>query len=327
MTVGLVLVTYNAEAFIRRTLDAVAAQTRPPDEVVILDNQSTDDTWRALEEGTRHWTIPVRLLPAGANLGFAAGNNRAVAALAASHELVALLNPDAFPEPHWLARLLAAADAHPEAGSFASRLMLASQPGILDGAGDVCHVSGIVWRHGHGRPLREVPEAATSRPVFSACAAAALYRRVDWDRAGGLDERFFCYAEDVDLGFRLQLADRGCWYVADAVAHHLGSASTGVDSPFAVYHGHRNLAWMFAKNMPGLLLLRYLPLHLMTSVVGLAVFARRGRGGPYLKAKWDALTGLAATWRTRQAVQRNRRLTVARLRARLDASALWKRLG
>ena len=76
----------------------------------------------------------------------------------------------------------------------------------LDGVGDVCHVSGLVWRHAHGRPEREVPEAGRSGPVFAACAAAALYRRYDWVRMGGLDERFFCYVEDVDLGFRLQLA-------------------------------------------------------------------------------------------------------------------------
>ena len=71
---------------------------------------------------------------------------------------------------------------------------------------------------------------------------------------GGLDERFFCYAEDVDLGFRLQLAGRKCRYVADAVVHHLGPASAGVGRDFAVYHGHRNLEWLFLKNMPGPLL-------------------------------------------------------------------------
>jgi GT2 family glycosyltransferase len=302
MRVGLVIVTYNAETSIRRALDAVAAQTRLPDRLVILDNQSRDQTCAAIRSAIDGWPIPVRLVDAGANIGFAAGNNRAVALLD-DCELVALLNPDAFPEPEWLERLVDAAAAHPEAASFASRQMIAGRAGHLDGAGDVCHVSGVVWRDGHGLPLAAVPTAGSSHRVFSACGAAALYRLEDWRRAGGFDERFFCYAEDVDLGFRLQLAGRDCWYVADAVVHHVGSASAGVGSAFAVYHGHRNIEWMFLKNMPTPVLWRYLPLHLATWAAGLMRFAMRGRGGDYLRAKRDAIRGIGDARRARVQVQ------------------------
>jgi GT2 family glycosyltransferase len=325
MTVGLVIVTYNAAAYIGRALAAVAAQTRPPDEVVIIDNASSDGTSGVIEQATAGWSIPVRVVPGGSNLGFAVANNRGVALLPHS-DFIALLNPDAFPEPGWLSALLAAAEAHPEAGSFASRLMLDGKPGQLDGAGDVCHVSGLVWRHGHDRPERDVPEASRSGPVFAACAAAALYRREDWVRLGGLDERFFCYVEDVDLGFRLQLAGRTCFYVADAVVHHLGSASSGAGSGFAVYHGHRNLEWLFLKNMPGPLLWRYLPLHLVTWPLLLAWFTARGRGWSFVRAKWDAVGGMREAWRARTAVQALRVRTPDEIGALLDRSSLWKRL-
>ena len=273
---------------------------------------------------TGAWPQPPRVIRESRNLGFAAANNRAVARLP-DCELVALLNPDAFPDPGWLAALLAAAAAHPEAASFASRLMLEGEPDVLDGAGDVCHVSGLVWRHGHRQPLSAVPDALHARPAFSACAAAALYRRADWERVGGFDERFFCYAEDVDLGFRLQLIDRPCWYVPDAVAFHMASATSGVGSPFAIYHGHRNLEWMFAKNLPTRLLWRYLPLHAAMLTGGLAYFAGRGRLGAYLEAKWDALAGLGAAWRERRIVQKTRRVSAADLDARLAHGAVWRR--
>ncbi|MCC7035359.1 MAG: glycosyltransferase family 2 protein [Acidobacteria bacterium] len=325
MRVGLVLVTFNAEAHIPRALAAVAAQARPPDAVVIVDNASTDGTRVAIDESTRAWAVPVRVIASPVNLGFAAANNRAMEQLA-SCDLVALLNPDAFPEPGWLDALLKAAASHPEAASFASRLMRDGQPGRLDGAGDACHVSGLAWRHGHGQPLAEVPGALQARPVFSACAAAALYRRDDWVRAGGFDERFFCYAEDVDLGFRLQLAGRGCWYVPEAVAHHVGSASAGVGSVFAVYHGHRNGEWTFLKNMPASLVWRYLPLHLAASLAGLAFFAARGRAGGYLKAKWDALVGAGEFWRARRQVQATRVRSSTEVLALLDRSSLIARL-
>lgn len=325
MTVGLVFVTWNAEACIRRALAAVAGQTRPPDAVVIVDNASTDGTLAAICDATRGWASPVRVIAAPTNLGFAAANNRAVEQLA-SCDLIALLNPDAFPEPAWLATLLSAAEAHPEAASFASRLMLDGQTDRLDGAGDVCHVSGLIWRHGHGQPLGAVPDALQARPVFSACAAAALYRRDDWVRAGGFDERFFCYAEDVDLGFRLQLAGRGCWYVPDAVAHHVGSASAGVRSAFAVYHGHRNLEWLFLKNMPAGLFWRYLPLHVAASLAGMGVFATRGRAGSFLKAKWDALTRAGEFWQARRQLQATRVASTAAISALLNRDALVTRL-
>jgi GT2 family glycosyltransferase len=130
----------------------------------------------------------------------------------------------------------------------------------------------------------------------------------------------------VDLGFRLQLAGRGCWYVADAVVHHVGSASAGTSSAFAVYHGHRNIEWMFLKNLPSAALWRYLPLHLATWAGGLARFAVRGRGGDYLRSKWDALRGIGQALRSRRAVQATRVLSTREVLALLDRRSLWSRL-
>lgn len=322
MRLGVAIVTYGAGDVIARALAALDAQTRRPDRVVLVDNASPDDTLARVHAHPATASLAVDVIASAENLGFAAANNLAVDRLD-DCPLVALLNPDAFPAPDWLAQLERAAVAHPEAASFASRLMLAGTPDVLDGAGDVYHASGLLWRRGHGRALAEVPEALQDGPVFSACAAAALYRRVDWQRVGGLDARFFCYAEDVDLGFRLQRQGRTCWYVAGAVAEHVGSASSGVDSPFAVYHGHRNLEWVYLKNMPPRLAWRYAAWHLAAGLAGLATLARRGRLRAYLKAKRDAL---------RQAAEfaRERRRTVdavpaSTLEAALDRSSLWRR--
>jgi GT2 family glycosyltransferase len=306
----------------------VAAQTKRPDRIVIVDNHSSDATLDVVRQASAALGLPVEIIQNPVNRGFASANNTGVLGLGGC-DWVALLNPDAFPEPGWLAALGAAASRHPEAGSFASRLMREGAPGVLDGAGDEYHVTGLVWRSGHGRRIEEVPEALTERPVFAACAAAALYRRDAWLTAGGLDERYFCYVEDVDLGFRLQLRGLPCWYVPDAVAAHVGSASAGTGSVFSVYHGHRNLAWTFAKDMPSPLVWRYLPGHVAMTIVAIAWFTLRGRGGAILRAKRDALAGLAPALRARRAVQASRVVPAAALRARLNRSSLagrWLRL-
>lgn len=324
VTIGLVIVTFDSAVFVPRLVAAIAAQTRRPTRLIVVDNASRDDTREALGRALDAHRLEARVVALATNTGFAHANNVAVAALD-DCDYVALLNPDAFPEPGWLARLAEAAARHPEAGSFASRQMQDGAPGILDGAGDVYHVSGVVWRHGHGRPLDEVPGALDEHEVFAPCAAAALYRRADWVAVGGFDERYFCYVEDVDLGFRLRRLGRACWYVPDAVVSHMGSATSGVGSAFAVYHGHRNLTWTFVKNMPGRLLWRHLPAHVAASLAGVAWFAWRGQLGAYLRAKRDALTGLAPFVRERRAAPALSVDTVAAIDAQLTRGSLLAR--
>lgn len=323
--VGVVIVTYNAGQHISRCLTALAAQSRPADRIVLVDNASSDGTLAEATAVAGRLNLAIECVEAGDNIGFAAANNRAVERLD-DCDLIATLNPDAFPEPAWLRQLVAAAAAHPEAASVASLLLSADHHGQLDGAGDVYHVSGLPWRHGHGLPRDRVPEANVGRPVFSACAAAALYRRADWINAGGLDERFFCYAEDVDLGFRLQLVGRQCWYEPGAVAFHVGGAASGKSSAFAVYHGHRNLEWAFLKNMPSSLLRRYLPLHVLVSLGSVLWFVVHGQGATIVRAKRDAWRQLRAVLATRRQVQTTKTVSDTVLLAAFDRAGLTRRI-
>jgi GT2 family glycosyltransferase len=145
-----------------------------------------------------------------------------------------------------------------------------------------------------------------------------LYSRKAWEQVGGLDEDFFCYGEDVDLGFRLQLAGYRCLYVPTAVAHHYGSAVTGERSDFSTYHGQRNLVWVYVKNMPPLLFWVLLPYHLVLNLAALIGCVLRGQGRVAFKAKIDALRGLARTWKKRRSIQRERRVSAARIWSLLD---------
>jgi GT2 family glycosyltransferase len=295
-----IVVNWNGERFLDRCLAALLAQTVAPHEIILVDNASSD----ASLDIVRRFPS-VRLLAQNENLGFARGNNLAIKAASAESEWIALLNPDAFPEPCWLEALLSAARDCPAFDVFGSKLVNAADPAGLDGAGDAYHISGRVWRIGHDAPVSSFSEQA--REVFSPCAAAALYRRSALLEVGGFDEDYFCYVEDVDLGFRLRLAGYRCLYVPSSVAHHVGSGTTGGQhSDFAVYHGHRNLVWTYMKDMPGLLFWAFLPLHLAMNLATLLVFALRGQGAVMFRAKRDAVLGLPKMWNKRRQVQSNR---------------------
>jgi GT2 family glycosyltransferase len=318
-SITVMVVNWNSGALLQECLKTLSGQIVMPQRVLVVDNASTDNS------ATCATLLPsVTLLQMTANLGFAAGNNRALAEC--DTEFVALLNPDAFPEPDWLEWLLAAASAYPDVAAFGSRQLCQGSPDILDGIGDSYHMSGLVWRERHRARLQSgdlVP-----REIFSPCAAAALYRRQALVDVGGFDEAYFCYVEDVDLGFRLRLAGHKAMYVPDAVVHHVGSATTGGQhSDFAVYHGHRNLVWTFVKNMPGALFWLLLPLHLMMNLTMMVWFIARGQGRVILRAKWDAIKGLPKVWAMRRQIQARRVSNVKDIWRVLDKHVLPSKQG
>jgi GT2 family glycosyltransferase len=305
--VAVLIVNWNSGGLLARTLESLGRQDRPADHIIVVDNDSSDDS---LEQAAPHLGA-VEVLRLTSNVGFASANN-AGARAAQAFDALALLNPDAEAEPGWLAALIDAADRYPDAASFASQIRFAAAPDVLDGAGDSYHASGRAWRNGYGVSASNWP--AQDGDVFAACAAAALYRRAAFERAGGFDDRYFCYFEDVDLGFRLRLHGYGCVYVHQAVVRHVSSAVAGDKSDFAIYHGQRNAVWTFVKNMPRPLFWMYLPQHLALNAVALGYYTAKGKGKVVFKAKIDALRGLRSMLKTRRSVQSDRAVDPRRLR-------------
>ncbi len=312
MQIAVVIVNFNSGDLLARCVEHLENQSRPADRILVVDNHSTDHSLDTVSERPA-----VEIVQLEENLGFATANNIAFHELAAADYIITL-NPDAFPEPGFIEALQCAAERHPDCASFAAKMLRCD--GRIDGTGDTYHVSGLVWRAGHGQ--RHQAADRREREVFAACAGAAMYRTSVVLEAGGFDEAFFCYVEDVDLGYRLQLAGQHCLYVPDAAVVHIGSAVTGQYGGFATYHGHRNLVWTFAKNTPlALFPIMLLPHLLMTLVMAVAC-AARGELGAYARAKRDAITGLGHILRERKEVQSGRKLGALALLRKFDFSLL-----
>jgi GT2 family glycosyltransferase len=281
---------------LHRCVASLVEQSRPPDRIVVVDNNSQDRSLESLAA----YSSRIQILKMERNTGFAAANNAALKALCECN-WVALLNPDAFAESRWLAELLGAAAANPVFSCFASRMLCSDDPTKLDGAGDAYHFTGWPARRGNGR-------AATERylqleEVFSACAGAALYRRDAIMTVGGFDQTYFCYVEDVDLGFRLRLRGYRCLYVPTAVVRHVGSGTTGKHSDVSLYYGHRNVVWTFFKDMPLALLALFLLPHCLMNIAAILKFSMRGQGNILLRAKLDGVRGLRRVLQERRRVQ------------------------
>lgn len=296
--ISVIIITWNSAVYLPRCLQSLTKQSYKDFEVLIVDNGSTDDALDYLAE--KYPSLDLCIEKLDSNTGFAVANN--IGTRIARGKWLALLNADAFPEPDWLENLVKMGEQHPNA-FFASRQIQANAPNLLDGEGDAYHISGLAWRRNYGLPLQKNDEI---EEIFSPCAAAALYPRQAFLDVGGFDEDYFAYHEDVDLGFRLRLRGLHCYYVPQAVVHHIGSASQGRHSDFYIYYGHRNLVWTYTKNMPILLLWLFLPLHIILNISALLWFTLSGHGKAVWMSKYDALKGFKKIKRKRKEIQASR---------------------
>lgn len=238
-SVLVVILNWRTPAMTLRAAEAaVAAMEGIPGAVTIVDNDSQDGSFAAMAEGAaaRGWGR-VRVLQAGRNGGFGAGNNHGIRAGlpgGARPDFVYLLNSDAFPAPDAIALLRGYLEAHPEvglAGSFVHGLdgaphltafRFPTVAGEFEGAARIGPISRLLRHRVVAPPL---PEAAG--PVDWVAGASVMIRQDVLDRVGLFDERFFLYFEETDLCLRAARAGFPTHYVPAARVAHIGSESTG----------------------------------------------------------------------------------------------------
>lgn len=297
--ITVVVVNYNSGDYLKGCIASLARQTHRDFEVIVIDNASSDGSLERIGEKPARLTI----LKQTENLGFARGNN--VGAAAGKGEWLAMLNPDAEAEPDWLDALMRSVREHPGHRMVASLQLNLQDAAKLDGAGDNYLAWGYAWRGGFGHSASQAPPAGE---CFGPCGAAALYPRALFLDAGGFDERYFCYHEDVDLAFRLRLMGERCQFAPSARVRHAGSAITGRRSRFAVFHGVRNGVWTYFKNMPGGWLLLTLPVWLLGAILLLVRGVFRGVFPATLEGFVAGLAGLGPALKARGDMRKRRRV-------------------
>lgn len=287
MTLPVLIVDYNSKT-LEDCLVSLLNQTIRPSCVYILNNGDPPCAeYKSKLKVDQDFKLHV--IQNDKNLGFAGALHTFLATFEESSH-VAILNPDAFPRKNWLENMLKGISKYPDAASYASLMLKANDLSCIDGVGDLCHFTGLTWRKGHGQRVDGYPEPEDR--IFSGCGASVVINLRAYHEVGGFDPSYFCYQEDVDLGFRFQLAGYENFLIPDAVVEHIGGETSGRRSEFETYHGHRNLEWTFFKNMPwGLLILFFVP-HFLMVLMMYFVSLKRGQGMIYLKSKWDALRGM-----------------------------------
>lgn len=214
--VSILIVAFNSAALIEACITAIEPACGDRSyEVLLVDNGDG-----STEELVRARFPEVRIVPSRGNIGFAAGNNLLASEARGSNIL--LLNPDMVAAPGAISRLLAAAERYPDAGAWGA--LTVDQNGQPDSGNDI-YVPSIsqllVGLVGHARRWR-APLCGTTRdePVEVLCGGFVMFPKRVWDSAGGLDESYFLYSEEVDLFYRLSLEGFVFWRIPEAKGYH-----------------------------------------------------------------------------------------------------------
>ena len=245
------IINYHEYADTAACIESLAASTRPPDRILVADNES-DPTGAA---GLARRLGSANVLASPHNRGYAGGAN-AILRQASEARYVLLLNPDVTVSRTFCAEILRAAETNPQAAVFAGKLMRPDGR-TLDSTGVVARRSGRNEDRGSNTPDDGRFNAAEE--VFGATGAAMVLRRsaIEEVRIGDeyFDEDFFLYHEDNDLCWRILLAGRKILYVPTAVAEHSRSYRQGGRAAVSrVVRGHafKNHYLKLAKNLlPG----------------------------------------------------------------------------
>lgn len=285
-----------------RCLDSLHAQTVGPElwEAIVVENdaQSGNILQDPLPANTRRILLD-------RNYGTTGAINRGAAA--SCSEYILLLNNDVDLQPEFLDHLLAAMQ-DPGCGFATGKMLQGVDTSIVDGAGDAMLQGGGAYRVGHGD--RDCGQFDQAGFVLAGCGAATLVRRSAFEQVQGLDEDFFAYLDDLDLGLRLRIAGYDGVYIPKATARHLGSATLGdAQHPKIMELITRNQLLLILKDYPLSVLLISLPRVVVFQALWLARVIHQGAIRAYLRGFTGGLWRIPRMLGKRRGIARMRRIS------------------
>lgn len=248
-TIAFVIVCWNNKDLLKECIDSIYSQTHSSIKVILVDNGSKDDSVAY----TRKIFPGVQVIEAGANFGFAKGNNIGIAAALSDPQVtyVALLNTDARLAPSWTEDIVMFAAKKPKGACFQGTTLDYYNHKVIDST-HIYVARNAQATQGNWREPYTIELGP--RKVFGVNAAACLISR-DFIMAQPFgnqlfDEAMFMYLEDVDLAARATMMGWDNYLVPRARAYHMGSASSGKNPGYSLYMTFRNNSGMILKNFP-----------------------------------------------------------------------------
>lgn len=242
----IIVVNWNGREDTLSCLESLGKLEGGPYKIIIVDNGSTDGSAKAI----RIRFPDVSILEAGRNLGFAGGVNLGLRrAISDGASRLILLNNDTIVDKGFATELLKAADVT-GAGIICSKVYFYDRSDVIWYAGAwFCNLLGYGRHRGFGQKDTGQFDRVEETPRPSACAMLVTAELCD--KIGLMDERYFCYCEDMDWGMRARKAGFKVVYAPGSrVWHKVSASSGGVSTGRSLYYSTRNTLYCLDKNSP-----------------------------------------------------------------------------
>lgn len=285
--VSVIIPNMDGKHFLEKCLGSLAGVSFDDTEIIVVDNASKDGSKQWIKEEHPE----VRLIENSVNMGFAPAVNQGIYLSDAKYVL--LLNNDTELLPGFIDALCKVADEDETVFGVSAQMLMYSDHDLIDDAGDLYSVFGLAFQRGNRKAASKYNKKTW---ITAPCGGACLYRRSVLSEIGALDEAFFAYREDLDLGIRAKLAGYRNVYAPDAKVIHYGSGTANKSgkryNEFKTRLGTRNLVWLNYKNMPFLMHFINLPFLFLGVLLKALFFLRHGLTGTYLRAIFEGLKDL-----------------------------------
>jgi GT2 family glycosyltransferase len=250
--ISIIIVNWNGRQHLKVCLESLLNQTYKDFEVILVDNNSTDDSVNFVKSNFPQ----VKIIKVQKNYGFAEGNNIGIREALKNPEIkyIVALNNDTEVKSDWLQQLVDVAKRDEKIGAVSSKILFFNQRNIIDSTGDYLqpHSLKVVSR---GYKQKDEGQFEKVEECFSARACAALYRRKMLEEiclnGDYFDGHYFTHIEDSDLSIRARLSGWKIVYAPKAIVYHKVAATTKRGSYlFIRYQSGRNRLFTAIKNYP-----------------------------------------------------------------------------
>lgn len=301
--VAVVIPNWNGADLLSQCIDSLLAQSNQKFTIIVVENGSTDSSMAVLNT----YKKKVVVLEQKENLGFAGGVNVGINySINHGFEYVALLNNDANVDKNWLKNLVSVIDSDEKLGIVTSKILIGNS-GILDSTGDWYTTTGMPFPRGRNEVDKNQYDNSTT--VFGASGGASLYRIDMLNDVGLFDEDFFAYYEDVDISFRAQLRGWKVRYVPNARVYHQLSATSSKMGYFAIRQSAKNFWFIYVKNMPYPLSIRFLPSAIYRYARMFAARIIKGGFWAFTSGFIQSIALMPKKIRQRKVIQKNKTVT------------------
>lgn len=280
--ISIIIPTYNGKHLLYDCLESLRKQSYNDFECIIVDNGSNDETYQYIELNFPE----IKLITLDKNYGVSYAVNRGIES--ANGEYIALLNNDTKVHENWLQELYNHIKTDDTIFSVGSKMLKLQDANIIDDAGEGYTILGWAYQIGAGKSQYKYNK---SYEVFSNCGGAVLYSKKILDEIGYVDEEFFAYMEDVDIGYRARIYGYKNIYEPKAEVLHIGSATSGGKyNDFKAKLVGRNNIWVPYKNMPLIQLIFNIPFLLIGFTIKIIFFINKGFGKSYIEGIIEGIT-------------------------------------